>query len=177
MAQCRHCDRPVKETANFCSYCGTALRAAPSGPTSQPAPPSSMSESTPPDPADSPVRLVAPRKVWVGGTPPTPTGQPPTAAPSQFSGQPFDIQPGTRPSTTANQKQKLFLFALLFAAAGLLLIFVIAPEFTSFRRLIFSYGVQEYEPEYWMAMVGGGVSLLLGGAFLLKALTLPDEKS
>jgi hypothetical protein len=76
---------------------------------------------------------------------------------------------------SSSQRNKLLAYGALLVVAGLLLILVIAPQFTEFQRLFFNYGVRQYDPEYWMAMVGGGVCLLLGGAFLLKAITSFDK--
>lgn len=92
------------------------------------------------------------------------------AGPSLAPDQPSKLQPDPTRSTASGQRGKLLLFAVLLAAAGLVLIFVVAPELTDKWTWLWNTW-EETTPEYWMAMVGGGVCLLLAGIFLLKAIT------
>ena len=163
MTTCPQCGRTVKSTANFCGYCGTALRPSPPAPAapSTPKPPTSEATAAPP---------MASRDPW-GNQPPDVTYQPSPPL-SYGSIDPLQPSPPATSAPDASPKTRLLGLSALLAVAGLVLIFVVAPEYTEFQRLIFNYGVRQYDPEYWMAMVGGGVCLLLSGAFLLKALSL-----
>lgn len=64
----------------------------------------------------------------------------------------------------------LILWSMLFAVAGFVLILVVAPELQG-RYGNWLIGYVDYQTaESWAAMIGGGVSLLLSGIFLLRAL-------
>ena len=130
MTFCTKCGQSVKDTVNFCGFCGQAL----------------------------------------GGEPPRLSNQ------ALEPGELFAPKPNAAPASPPSPRGKLLLFTLLFAAAGLALIFLVAPELTDKWTWLWNTW-EETTPEYWMAMVGGGVCLLLSGAFLLKALTLPGEMS
>lgn len=168
MTVCPQCGVANKNTANFCGNCGAALRPATSASPIPANPTPTTSEATA-------AGENAPRP-WIV-PPPVHTDQPPPSSPHGVDAQPKVSTPSTTPPLEPSRKKNLLVLSALLAVAGLVLIFVVAPEYTEFQRLIFNYGVRQYDPEYWMAMVGGGVCLLLSGAFLLKALTLPGEKS
>jgi hypothetical protein len=124
MATCPNCNHAIKDTANFCTYCGYALRGAPAQPPSSPTPP------------------------------------------------PFEATPA--PTAAPGQRRPLLALATLFAVAGLALIFLVAPELTAKWTWLWNTW-EETTPEYWMAMVGGGISLLLAGMFLLRAITATER--
>ncbi len=212
MAYCPNCGRPAKPTANFCAFCGQALRGAPAAVETTPvkpslppvparssddAPPSAVAvgrnpwtfepSAGPVDPpflptplssgADAPIERTVTPNPWK--MEPVAAGRPPVAwnqaSPSSGPGRPANVQPGASPSTASGQRGKLLFFALLLAAAGLALILLVAPELTVKWTWLWN-SWEETTPEYWMAMVGGGVCLLLAGIFLLKAMTLPDKR-
>ena len=168
MITCPQCGVVNKNTANFCGNCGAALRPAQSAPPIPPIPSVRPIQPIPSSSTDQPApQHHQPRQIRL------PPPSPPLSA-DQPSPPP---QPGAALPSAPSGRARLLGFSALLAVAGLVLIFVVAPEYTEFQRLIFNYGVQQYDPEYWMAMVGGGVCLLLSGAFLLKALTLPGNKA
>lgn len=150
MIACPNCNRKINDDAKFCSYCGIALRTAQAAENAPHTP--SVSQPSP--------------------APPVQTIQP---MPPQSPVEQSSLTDAPAPRASSSQKGNLLALGALLVAAGLLLILVVAPQFTEFQRLIFNYGVRHYDPEYWMAMVGGGVCLLLGGAFFLKAITSSDK--
>lgn len=127
MAFCTKCGQSVKDTANFCGFCGQAL----------------------------------------GGVSPRLSNQ------ALEPGELFSPKPNTSPAARSGPRGKLFLFTILFAAAGLILILAVAPEQTRWQNFV-GYVVTEY---YWMAIVGGAVCLLLAGVFLVAAIVSSGPRS
>jgi hypothetical protein len=75
----------------------------------------------------------------------------------------------SRPEGITNSA-RFFLLALVFAGIGLYLILVLAPELTErWRWLSMTY--ERETPEYWAAMVIGGMCLLTSGSMLIRAIS------
>ena len=170
MAFCTNCGQSVKDTANFCNYCGQLLRNAPlatrTPPTESPLP----AIPTWPNDGQAQTDTESPGNLGVGEPPQLPNSPSPVLNQAPTFREPFSPKPDTPATTPSSPRGKLLLFALLFTAAGLALIFLVAPELTDKWTWLWNTW-EETTPEYWMAMVGGGVCLLLAGIFLLKAIT------
>lgn len=159
MAFCTKCGQSVKDTANFCGFCGQALGGV-SSPTktspAEPSPPTMKSWSS--DGGAQP-DVDIPGNPWIC--------EPPRVSNQALEpGELFSPKPNTSPAARSGPRGKLILFTILFAAAGLILILAVAPEQTRWQNFV-GYVVTEY---YWMAIAGGAVCLLLAGVFLVAAI-------
>lgn len=170
MAFCTNCGQSVKDTANFCSYCGQLLHNAPLATRIPPAESPLPAISTWSNDGQAQTDTQSPGNRGVGKLSQLPNSPSPVSNQAQASGGPFGPKPSTTAAAPSSPRGKLLLFTLLFTAAGLALIFLVAPELTDKWTWLWN-SWEETTPEYWMAMVGGGVCLLLAGIFLLKAIT------